>query len=38
MNKLTTTFERLIFSALAAVTTTTIGVLLHATFNMTIVA
>jgi hypothetical protein len=27
-----------VFSALAVVTTTTIGVLLHATFSMTIVA
>ena len=38
MDKHTLVFERLIFSALAVMTTTTIGVLLHATFNMTIVA
>jgi hypothetical protein len=38
MSKYMMTFERLVFSALAVVTTTTIGVLLHATFSMTIVA
>ena len=31
-------FEKMLFSALAIVTTTTIGILLHATFSMTIVA
>jgi len=31
-------FERMLFAALAVVTTTTIGLLLHATFSMTIVA
>jgi hypothetical protein len=31
-------FERTLFAALAVVTTTTIGILLHATFSMTIVA
>jgi hypothetical protein len=30
--------ERLMFSALAVVVTTTIGILLHATFSMAIVA
>jgi hypothetical protein len=38
MSKCMTTFERLVFSALAVVTTTTIGILLHATFNMASVA
>lgn len=38
MSKYMMTFERMVFSALAVVTTTTIGVLLHATFSMTIVA
>jgi hypothetical protein len=33
-----TRFERAVFSALAVVTTTTIGILLHATFSMAIVA
>ena len=38
MGKYTMTFERLVFSALAVVTTTTIGILLHATFRMASVA
>ena len=38
MSRYMTKFERLVFSALAVVTTTTIGILLHATFSMAIVA
>lgn len=38
MSKYILTFERLVFSALAVVTTTTIGILLHATFSMAYVA
>ena len=38
MTKYMTKLEQLVFSALAVVTTTTIGILLHATFSMAIVA
>ena len=31
-------FERMLFAALAVVTTATIGILLHATFSLAIVA
>ena len=38
MSKHMVKFERMVFAALAVVTTTVIGILLHATFSMTIVA
>ena len=38
MKRLSMRFETLVCTALAVVTTTTIGVLLHAGFNMSVVA
>jgi len=38
MKSLSTKFETLVCTALAAVTTTTIGILLHAVFTMSVVA
>ena len=38
MSKHMVKFERMVFAALAVVTTTVIGILLHATFSLAIVA